>query len=93
MMLWRIRPMREPLKRRKLETRLRNSSERCLLRAEPRLPCPRFVPHHAFLCDAANVGSRNSEEGSRDLRYVTRKNTERCVFPRVRFRIIGETES
>jgi hypothetical protein len=36
----------------------------------PRFPSSRFAPHHTFLGEAVNVGSRNSE-GSRDIRDVT----------------------
>jgi hypothetical protein len=50
--MWHNCPKRERLKRRILETRLRNSSERRFLRAELRLPSPLFLPHPALLGDA-----------------------------------------
>jgi hypothetical protein len=74
--LWRICPMRELLKRRNFETRLRNSTE----------------PSSAEICRAVQSlallsDSRNSKEGSRDLCDITRNNTERCLLPRVRSRV------
>jgi hypothetical protein len=60
--VWRNRPMRGLLKRRNIETRLRNSSEQCFPIPSPRFPSPRFAPHHAFLGDAVTGGSRNSKD-------------------------------
>jgi hypothetical protein len=77
--MWRIRPVRELLKRRNLETRLRNNSKRYSVLPSPRFSSPRFTPHHAFLGDAVNDGSRNSKEGSRDLRDVTCNSTQSRV--------------
>jgi hypothetical protein len=47
-------------------------------------PYPRCAPHHALIGYAVNTGPRNSKEGSRDLRDVTRNNTQRCVLLHVR---------
>jgi hypothetical protein len=65
-------------------TQLRNSSGALPSRALPPLPSPHFAPHHALLGYAINAGSRNSKEGSRDLRDITCNNTQRCVLPHVR---------
>jgi hypothetical protein len=55
------------LKRRNLETRLRNNTGRCFLRAKPRissppLAMPRFPSLRALLGDAVNTELRNSTE-------------------------------
>jgi hypothetical protein len=72
--LWHNRPMRELLKFRNMEDRdCATVVERC--RALPPLPSPRLAPHRALLGYAVNTGSRNSKEGPRDLRDVTRNNT------------------
>jgi hypothetical protein len=71
--LQRIRPMWELLKRRNLETRLHNRSERCFLRAEPRFPSLRRAPHYTLLGDAVNAGLH--------------KSIQRRVLPHVRFRL------
>jgi hypothetical protein len=52
--------------------------ERC--RVSPPLPSPLFVPHRTLLGYAVNTGSRNTKEGPRDLRDVTRNDTQRCVL-------------
>jgi hypothetical protein len=66
-------------------TRLRNSSGALPRIASP--PVPRFAPHRALPGYAVNTGSRNSD-GSRDLRDVTRNNTQHCVLPHVRLQCL-----
>jgi hypothetical protein len=73
MILWYMCPMRELLKRRKLETRLRNSSDQCFTLPSPCFPFPRFAPHRTLLGYAVNTGLHDS--------------TQRCVLPQVRFRV------
>jgi hypothetical protein len=66
--------MRELLK-------FRNLKERdCATVVSDVFPHPRFAPHRALLGYAVNNGLYNSKEGPRDLRDVTRNNTQRCVL-------------
>jgi hypothetical protein len=66
--------MRELLKFRKLEERdFATVAERCLVLP----PLPSF---RVLLGYAVTIGSRNSNEGLRDLSDVTRKSTQRCVL-------------
>jgi hypothetical protein len=76
--LWPNHPMRELLKFRNLETRMRyNSGALSRLASPPFIP---LAPHRVLLGYAVTTGSRNSKEGPRDLRNVTRNNTQRCVL-------------
>jgi hypothetical protein len=72
-----IAPTRELLKFRNLKTR------DCEIVVSDVLPYPRFAPHRTLLGllgYAVNIGLRNSKEELRDLRDVTRNNTQRCVL-------------
>jgi hypothetical protein len=71
--------MRELLKLRNLTERdCATVVERC--RVLPPLSSPPFAPHRALLGYAVNTGSRNNKEKPRDIRDVTRNNTQRCVL-------------
>jgi hypothetical protein len=71
------RPMRELLKFRNLEID-------CATVVSDVFPYPRCAPHRALLGYAIKTGSRNSKDGSRDLRDVMCNNTQRCILPHVR---------
>jgi hypothetical protein len=71
--------MRELIKFRNLEELdCATVVERC--RVLPHLPSPRFASHPVLLGYAVATGSRNSKDGPRNLRDVTRNNTQRCVL-------------
>jgi hypothetical protein len=83
--LWPNRPMRELLKRKNLEMRLRNSSDQCVP-----LPSLRSAPR--VIGDPVNDRSRNSKEGSHDLRDFTCNSTQRRVSACQTPGFIGKTE-
>jgi hypothetical protein len=70
-------------------TRLRNSGALPSRVLHPH-PSPRYAPYRSLLGYAFNTGSRNSMEGPRDLRDVTRNNTQRCLLPHLRLRHLQE---
>jgi hypothetical protein len=77
--VWHNCPMRELLKFRNFEERdCATIVEHC--RVLPPLPSPLFTPHHVLLGCTVTTGSHNSKEGPRDLRDITRNNTQRFVL-------------